>query len=93
VILIYSDHMPEPLYAQADPVLCRHCEKRVERIEDFGWVHDPSDHLVLPDQAPNTARCRFMNTRRCPESGCVGKPCARFESDDETRWRPADANL
>jgi hypothetical protein len=30
--------------------------------------------------------CREMSTRRCPLTGCVGLPCARFESNDATRW-------
>jgi len=30
--------------------------------------------------------CRIYDTRRCPISGCLGLPCARFEDDDESRW-------
>lgn len=33
--------------------------------------------------------CRRMETRRCPDiwpKGCATRPCARFESDDETPW-------
>jgi hypothetical protein len=35
--------------------------------------------------------CREMETRHCPLSfngPCGEKPCARFESDDETPWLP-----
>lgn len=38
--------------------------------------------------------CREMLTRRCPASygpaGCGERPCARFESDDETPWLAAE---
>lgn len=33
--------------------------------------------------------CRVMLTRHCPavyEGVCGDRPCARFESDDETPW-------
>lgn len=30
--------------------------------------------------------CREMFTRNCPITGCIDLPCARFESDDESRW-------
>lgn len=33
--------------------------------------------------------CRVMPTRRCPDvynDVCGDRPCARFESDDETPW-------
>lgn len=30
--------------------------------------------------------CRRMFTRTCPISGCVDLPCARFETEDESRW-------
>lgn len=35
--------------------------------------------------------CRVMNTRHCPavyDSVCGDRPCARFESNDETPWVP-----
>lgn len=30
--------------------------------------------------------CREMFTRTCPISGCVDLPCARYETDDASRW-------
>lgn len=36
-----------------------------------------------------THPCRVMPTRRCPDvynDVCGDRPCARFESDDETPW-------
>lgn len=30
--------------------------------------------------------CRVMFTRVCPISGCEDLPCARFETDDVSRW-------
>lgn len=35
--------------------------------------------------------CREMPTRHCPaiyQSVCGDRPCARFESEDETPWIP-----
>lgn len=35
--------------------------------------------------------CRVMPTRHCPviyDGVCGDRPCARFESDDETPWVP-----
>lgn len=35
--------------------------------------------------------CRIMPTRHCPdvyEGVCGDRPCARFESEDETPWLP-----
>lgn len=47
--------------------------------------------------------CRIMETRTCPQSygaACGERPCARFESDDETPWhaeprlaRPAEGEI
>jgi hypothetical protein len=45
---------------------------------------------------PEGPACRVMETRYCPASydadgGCATRPCARFESDDETPWLPDEA--
>lgn len=35
------------------------------------------------------ASCRILDARQCPSqwsAGCGDRPCARFESDDETPW-------
>lgn len=35
--------------------------------------------------------CREMPTRHCPaaiDAVCGDRPCARYESDDETPWLP-----
>jgi hypothetical protein len=38
---------------------------------------------MMPEPEDN---CREMFTRKCPISGCVDLPCARFETEDESRW-------
>lgn len=51
--------------------------------------------LGLPDPAYQGPMdpvhpCRIMPTRHCPEvfgGVCGDRPCARYESDDETPWR------
>jgi hypothetical protein len=50
--------------------------------------------LGVIEQQPETAACRRMETRTCPESyngPCGERPCARFESDDPTPWLAAAA--
>lgn len=40
-------------------------------------------------EEPPLATCRRMETRTCPAAyngPCADRPCARFESDDETPW-------
>jgi len=35
--------------------------------------------------------CRVMETRHCPavyDAVCGDRPCARYESEDETPWYP-----
>ncbi|MFC8361103.1 hypothetical protein ACFUIY_14670 [Streptomyces griseorubiginosus] len=44
----------------------------------------------------DTAACRLMETRTCPESygsSCGERPCARFESDDPMPWQDAGGDL
>lgn len=44
---------------------------------------------MMYDDPEDTAECRIMPTRTCPEAyddGCGERPCARFESNDPTPW-------
>jgi hypothetical protein len=49
-----------------------------------------ADYLAAaPDWPEPDFPCREMPTRACPESyaaTCGPRPCARFESDDESPW-------
>lgn len=53
-----------------------------------GTKPGPARHVVLGEVADR--ECRVMQTRDCPPSyglqGCGTRPCARFQSEDETPW-------
>jgi hypothetical protein len=46
---------------------------------------DGIEHLTEKTRATKTP-CREMFTRNCPISGCTDLPCARFHTNDESRW-------
>jgi hypothetical protein len=59
-------------------------ERRRERPPD-----SPFPNPVYHDRFDPVHPCRIMGTRHCPEvyeGVCGDRPCARFESDDETPW-------
>lgn len=53
-------------------------------VTEFGMLAAEYEAEMQPIQP-----CREMPTRHCPatyEGVCGDRPCARFESDDETPW-------
>lgn len=62
----------------------------VDLTEHVGEVHFEREDLRRPREGGwPTPPCREMSTRSCPPDNCDGLPCARFESDDVSRWPAA----
>lgn len=80
------------------------CLNPVHTCEPPSWYHEllalelqaeiafsQREYPQYHDRFEPVHPCRVMPTRHCPASYgmvCGDRPCARFESDDETPWLP-----
>lgn len=77
-------------YGDSGPVVPMSAELACDRWHEARAISAYLASRVVNPLADPDAPCREMPTRACPESygdtGCDGRPCARFESDDPTPW-------
>lgn len=73
------------LFAKSHVIRARGSEKAVQQFA--AALAGVRGHDIFDPAFP----CRVMPTRHCPDSYgdvCGDRPCARYESEDETPWLP-----